>query len=48
MARFLILRLRPVAATTALLCYLQENFSGFVVLVRQGNRTLQTRFDRIA
>lgn len=48
MAPLLIFKIRGVAATKALLYCRLEHFSGFAVLVRQSNRTLQTRFDRIA
>ncbi|TWD48983.1 hypothetical protein FB480_107140 [Agrobacterium vitis] len=48
MAIFLILQLSEATATKALLCCLQEHFSGFATLARQGKRPLQTRLDRIA
>lgn len=48
MALFSILQVRGVAATKALLYCRLEHFSEFAALARQSNRTLQTRFDRIA
>lgn len=41
-------QLHGVAATNLLLCRGRKHFSGFALLARQGNKTLQTRFDRIA
>jgi hypothetical protein len=48
MALFLILQRREIAAADAFVSCLQEHFSGYALLTRQGNRSLQTRFDRIA
>jgi hypothetical protein len=48
MALFLILQHREIAVAKAPVSCLREHFSEYALLARQGNRTLQTRFDRIA